>query len=127
MDGDLFIKKHTGNYMIYPGHPLVLACAIMHQFKGIEAAIDRQGLGYEAAMASNNIPGAGCHVHAALTVLKKGAEGCSVDEMVLHANEYWVRGNAGGHDKNVEAGIDQAKALEKWFREHITEWYKIKG
>jgi hypothetical protein len=92
MKGDLFIKAHTGQYMVYPGHPLVLACAIMHVFDSLDAATDRSDGEYEAALSSSNIPGSGCHVNAALNVLKAGnVGGCPVRRVLWPHRRSMVR------------------------------------
>lgn len=112
----------------YPGHPLVLACFIMDCFADFASASERQMTqanpdGFSAASRDTRIPGAGCHVGAALDVLRIGSKGGSADEMVKFATEYWDRGLAGGHVNNVSAGQKQAKDIEPHFRRMAASWF----
>lgn len=113
---------------VYPGHPLVLACFIMDSFADFAAASEHQVTqdnphGFSAASRDARIPGAGCHVGAALDVLRIGSKGGSADEMVKFATEYWDRGRAGGHVNNVQAGQIQAKGIESHFRSLAASWF----
>lgn len=120
--GHLIIKELTGDWSVYPGHPLVLATAIMEVFPSYEAANAPTGHGWCQALGDQRIPGAGCHVGAAMRVLKLGAEGRGPEAMVGYADKYWREGQAGGHLKNVDAGIAQAAAIEARFRELASMW-----
>lgn len=121
--GGLIIKDLTGNWPVYPGHPLVLATAIMKVFPTFESANKPSGHGWCEALADCRIPGAGDHVGAAMRVLKLGLDGAGQDAMVEYAMDYWDRGNAGGHVENVEAGQEQAKAIEPHFRALVDSWF----
>lgn len=123
MEGGLIIKDVTGDWPVYPGHPLVLATAIMNVFPDFAAANKPTQHGWCEALADSRIPGAGDHVGAAMRVLKLGAEGASADAMVESARDYWDRGNAGGHIKNVQAGQEQSRAVEPHFRELARAWF----
>ena len=123
MEGRQFIKSVTGNYPVYPGHPLVLATAIMEFYSDFPTANAPTEHGWCAALSDSRIPGAGDHVGAAVRCLSIGAEGGSVDEMVAAAGSYWERGQAGGHHGYVCAGIEQAKAVEPKFRELAERWF----
>lgn len=39
--------------------------------------------------------------------LKIGSEGGSAEQMIEYAKLHWVGGNAGGHHKYVQAGVEQ--------------------
>lgn len=121
--GGIIIKELTGDWPVYPGHPLVLAAAIMKVFPNFEAASKPSGHGWSEALADSRIPGAGDHVGAAMRVLKLGADGAGEDAMVEYAKDYWDRGNAGGHFKNVEPGQVQARAVEPHFRALAKAWF----
>lgn len=123
MHGGLIIKDLTGDWPVYPGHPLVLATAIMEVFPSFDAAHRKTEHGWCEALGDSRIPGAGDHVGAAMRVLKLGAEGRSADDMIDFARDYWDRGNAGGHHKNLEAGRAQAKAAESHFRDLAKVWF----
>ena len=122
-NGDLIIKDLTGDFPVYPGHPLTLATAIMKVFPSYEAANRPSGHGWCEALADGRIPGAGDHVGAALQVLKLGADGAGEDAMVEYARAYWGRGSAGGHFKNVASGQVQANAIEPHFRALAKTWF----
>lgn len=123
MHGAHIITDLTGSYPVYPGHPLVLATAIMEVFATFDAANKPTSHGWCEALGDSRIPGAGCHVGAAMRVLQMGARGEGADEMVTQARDYWDRGQAGGHQKNVPAGQEQAKAIEPRFRELAKTWF----
>lgn len=120
--GGLIIESLTGDWPVYPGHPLVLAAAIIELFPDFAAANKLTVHGWSEALADYRVPGAGDHVGAAMHTLALGAQGASVDVMVQYANAYWDRGKAGGHSTSVEPGRRQAHALEHHFREHVKAW-----
>lgn len=121
--GAFVIKDLTGDWPVYPGHPLVLATAIMSVFPKFSEANHPTEHGWCQALVDSRIPGAGDHVGAAMRVLELGAKGAGVDEMVKCAMDYWASGNAGGHHDNVEAGRAQAHTAEARFRELAAVWF----
>lgn len=121
-DGSFIIKDLTGEWPVYPGHPLVLATAIMKVFPDFDAANAKTPHGWSAALGDGRIPGAGDHVGAAVRVLEIGAKGGGTQEMVTYANEYWTRGQAGGHVNAVAAGAAQAEAIRPHFEAAAGEW-----
>ncbi|MFK4705631.1 hypothetical protein ABIC83_002470 [Roseateles asaccharophilus] len=123
MEGSLLIEKMTGSWPVYPGHPLVLATAIMKIFPTFTDANATTEHGWSAALSDQRIPGAGDHVGAAMRVLEIGAKGGAVDEMVQYATRYWTDGRAGGHERNVASGIEQAAAIEPHFRAAAASWF----
>lgn len=123
VQGDTFIQEVTGDGPVYPGHPMVLAAAIMAVFHDYSSASKATEHGWCAALGDQRIPGAGDHVGAAMRCLKIGNDGGTADQMVEYANRYWVSGNAGGHHKNVQAGIEQASVMESTFRELARSWF----
>lgn len=123
MDGHLLVLKLCGDGLVYPGHPLVLATIVMSIFPSYEEACAPTDHGWSAALADSRVPGAGDHVGAAMAVLRKGADGAAVDEMVLTARDYWDKGQAGGHVKNVPSGSHQAGVIEPHFRELAARWF----
>lgn len=124
MNGHQFIHKATGEWMAYPGHPLVLAAAIMSIFPSYKEANAPTQYGWCEAVGDNRIPGAGDHVYAAMRCLSIGADGGTADQMIEYAKDYWNEGGAGGHAKNIEAGKRQAEAIEPSFRELAAAWFK---
>jgi hypothetical protein len=122
-NGSLLIQKLTGSWPVYPGHPLVVATAIMEVFPDFDSARAPGLHGWSAALTDSRIPGASDHVGAAVTVLEIGAKGGSSDEMVQYASEYWENGRAGGHVKNVEAGREQAQLIQQHFADLCSRWF----
>ncbi|MHD0644450.1 hypothetical protein ACYPKM_02285 [Pseudomonas aeruginosa] len=123
LDFDVVIQDLTGQPIVYPGHPLVLAYLVMRAFSSFSVANGKEpGSDYHRALTSS-IPGAGDHMHAAVRALALGDSGNSIDDMVAFAYDYWNRGNAGGHTGNVSAGITQAVAIESAFRELAATWF----
>lgn len=121
--GSQIIHELTGTWPVYPGHPLVLATAIMRVFPSYAAAAAPSDHGWCEALADSRITGAGDHVSAAMGVLQLGASGAHADAMVERARDYWDRGNAGGHTKNVAPGQAQAMSVEPHFRELAKRWF----
>lgn len=123
--GAFIIEELTGSGPVYPGHPLVLATAIMRVFPSFAAANAPSGHGWCVALADSRIPGAGDHVGAAMRTLELGSRGIAVDDLVAHAMRYWEEGQAGGHAKNVDAGKFQAGMIEPHFRAIAGKWFKV--
>lgn len=124
MKGDLLIQSVTGKLPVYPGHPLVLATAIMDLYPNLASALAPVKSGCSAALSDDRLSGAGCHMRAALTCLSIGAGGGSVAEMVEYSNRYWVDGGAGGHVGQVDAGSAQAEKMSALFQETVQDWLK---
>lgn len=121
-EGLTLINKLTGNWPVYPGHPLVVAVTIMHFYPNYAAANNTTENGWTEAVGDIRIPGAGCHVRAAMRTLEMGFTGSSVDDMVAYAKRYWTDGGAGGHSRFVADGEAQADAIESTFREMAKTW-----
>lgn len=122
--GAVIIQELTGAWPVCPGHPLVLATAIMRVFPSFEEANSPSGHGWSVALADSRIPGAGDHVGAAMRTLALGARGGNSDAMVAFAKRYWEEGQAGGHGKNVSVGTVQAEKIEPHFRSIAAGWFK---
>lgn len=120
----MIIRDLTGEWPVYPGHPLVVATAIMKVFPTFGEANRRSEQGCCAALADSRIPGAGDHVGAAMSLLRLGATGASADAMIEYGATYWSRGQAGGHAAKVQPGQDQAMVAEPHFRALVKEWFK---
>ena len=82
MQGDTFIREETGESLVYPGHPLVVATAIMAAFPDFCSANKPTKNGWCEALGDNRIPGAGDHVGAAMRCLQIGSEGSTPDQMI---------------------------------------------
>jgi hypothetical protein len=119
------IKELTGQYMVYPGHPLVLATVIMSVFDSFGDASDSNADGRSRAITSDAIPGAGDHASAALRVLAVGANDGTLDEMVEYARRYWNENQAGGHRDSVAKGNTQADRIEPHFRAKAAAWFQL--
>ncbi len=121
--GALIVHELTGDWPVYPGHPLVIATAIMRVFVPGDQPADVEAGRWSAALQDSRIPGAGDHVRAAIRLLDRGSRGEILDSLVESARSYWTEGQAGGHDKNVVAGQAQADRIECHFRSTATAWF----
>ncbi|WP_274644729.1 hypothetical protein [Pseudomonas serbica] len=115
-----WIRQVSGADLVFPGHPVVIACSIMALYSDIaQVTAPATEVGSAEAMADGRVPGAGDCVRAALHALTSGA---SVGEMLETMRRYWSRSQAGGHMGNVDPGIAQALKLEPYFRENVENW-----
>ena len=119
------LKEEFDSSFVYPGHPLVLGFLIMRRFQDYASANAPTGHGFSEALGCNDISGAGCHVNAAMNMLKMGSQGKSIEEMIDYANQYWVHGGAGGHAKNVIPGSELASKVQPRFVELAQKWFAI--
>lgn len=122
--GAFIIEELTGDWPVYPGHPLVLAMAIMRVFPSFTEANAPSVNGWCVAITDTRIPGAGDHVGAAMQMLEMGSRGLDADAMVTYAARYWEEGLAGGHVKHVAVGKAQAERIEPHFRAMSEQWFK---
>ncbi len=123
--GAFIIHELTGEWPVYPGHPLVLATTIMRVFLSFAEANAPSEHGWCAALGDSRIPGAGDHVGAAMRTLELGSRGFDTDAMVTYAKRYWEDGQAGGHVANVDAGKAQAEKIESHFRAIAGRWFNV--
>lgn len=121
--GSITIQRLIGEWPVYPGHPLVLATAIMNVFANFEEANAPSGNGFCQALGDSRIPGAGDHVSAAMGVLALGAAGRHAEQMVEAAVKFWESGQAGGHMQSVEAGRLQAEQIRPHFEASAKQWF----
>lgn len=125
IEGADSILKATGQWPVYPGHPLVIAWEIMTTFPTPTAAlgIDREfGLNCPNAVSDIRITGGGGEVHAACTLLQKAQAGAPAADLISWADARWTDSQAGGHVKNVQAGLEQAEKLKAGFGEKLAAW-----
>lgn len=125
MDGVTAVFEATGQYPVYPGHPLTVAWAIMSVFSTPAEALEsiRQGgLNCPNAVADNRISGGGGEVRYACDLLRRAVGGMSAEDLVSLADTYWVDGQAGGHIKAVQPGLAQAEKLKPLFAAKLTNW-----
>lgn len=100
----------------------MLATAIMAVFPDFESASRPTEHGWSFAHSDSRIPGAGDHVGAAVSLLRLGSEGSNAEQMIEYGKRYWEQGKAGGHVDHVQAGSEQAVAIESAFRELAAQW-----
>lgn len=123
MEGYRLLKEWTGETdFAYPGHPLIIAAMVMSLYPSMTEAGRPCEQGWAEALGDSRIPGAGCHVGAGITALRRASEGQTCDQVVEWANRYWSEGKAGGHVANVPAGLEQAKMVEPHFRRLFASW-----
>lgn len=127
MEGMQIIKVATGDYPVYPGHPLVIAREIIGIFDSPDLALapcKTNGLNCPEAVADNRISGGGGEVGYACHLLKAARNGMPADEFIRRADEYWVSVSAGGHVNAVAPGLAQAAKLKAEFPIKLAEWLK---
>lgn len=110
-----WIDYLTGEYPVYPGHPLVTATMIMERFPNIKEANQK-------ALSCIDITGSGDGVQNGLNLLnsKKAPE-----EMVTYADEIWIRYQAGGIHERVPSGLAQAEKLKEIFLFKVRKWLNV--
>lgn len=115
----------TGEYPVYPGHPLVIAYQIMAVFPTPSSALQMDtsgGLNCHKAVSDQRISGGGGELNAACTLLAKAIGGTAADELIAWADERWVSSQAGGHAKSVAPGLSQAEKLKPQFPQKLQHW-----
>lgn len=125
MDGAREIVAMTGEYPVYPGHPLVVAWEIISVFKTPSDAlrvVTDHGLNCPEAVADNRISGGGGEVFRACDLLRRAKDGATPEELIAWADECWRTGQAGGHLKAIEPGLAQAEKLKPLFAEKLARW-----
>lgn len=123
-EGAKAVRAATGDYPVYPGHPLTTAWQIMEVFDSPKAALmpAADGLGYPAALTDGRISGAGGEVRAACDLLRKALDGVPAEELLAWADDRWIAGSAGGHTRAVAPGLAQANLLKPVFAERLAAW-----
>ena len=117
---------HLSECVVYPGHPVVLACMVMDRYASLQEALaPKDQHGTPAALADQLIPGAGCAVYAALDFLsdvKAGRKNRAFQE----AERYWRNweSNSGSSYRAQQgaAGRAQAEKLRPYFEDRIKVW-----
>ncbi len=125
MEGAKAVIEVTGEYPVYPGHPLTVAWEIMSVFATPSEALaiyQQHGLNCPNAVTDNRISGGGGEVCRACDLLRKAVGGTSAEDLILWADERWVEGRAGGHIKAVEPGLAQAEKLKPLFAAKLASW-----
>lgn len=125
MDGMRAVHTATGEYPIYPGHPITVAWQIIKTFASPSEALTIDttgGLNCPAAVSDNRISGAGGEVHRACELLRRAKNGASAEELMAWADEAWTSGQAGGHTKAVQPGLAQAEKLKPHFPGALAAW-----
>lgn len=117
-----WIREVSGTDLVFPGHPVVIACAIIALYGALPSVIAGTENGSIEALADSRIPGTSDCVRCAVHALKSGR---SVSEMLDEMRRYWSRSQAGGHMGNVDPGIAQALKLEPYFRENVEPWLAL--
>ena len=118
-------------HVVYPGHPLVIATFILAKYgDDLSRAFEYAGVISDfrcpAALADNDIPGAGDCVSSALDLLHRIMKGeRSPADSIEFAHKRWTaeRQDCGYRDR-LEPGEAQAKAIEPDFLELIAKAIK---
>ena len=117
-----WIREVSGADLVFLGHPVVIACAIIALYPSIGKVTAPTKHGAKEALADLRVPGAGDCVRVAVHALQSGG---SATDMLDEMRRYWSRSQAGGHKGNVDPGIAQAIKLEPYFRENVGPWLAL--
>lgn len=115
----------TGEYPVYPGHPLTVAWEIMSVFQSPEQALQTvktNGLNCPESVADSRISGGSGEVHRACDLLRLARQGANPAELIKWADEKWVAGQAGGHVKAIQPGLAQAEKIKPLFGQKLAAW-----
>lgn len=114
---------------VYPGHPLVIAVAIMETYDSLDAANERtehaDGFSCPEALSDSRIPGAGGCVYSALDLLNHIRIGHrDIEGFIEAADELWgdIDGNVRNYPQKYQAGLDNAALHKDRFRELAATW-----
>ena len=124
-EGARAVMDVTGEYPVYPGHPLTIAWEIISVFKTPTEALQTvktDSLNCPEAVADNRITGAGGEVYRACELLRRAQQGIKVDDLIAWADECWVSGCAGGYSRAVQPGLEQAERLKPLFAGKLADW-----
>jgi hypothetical protein len=127
-EGTRAVVDVTGEYPVYPGHPLTIAWEIMTVFRSpVEAlkTVTTNGLNCPEAVADSRISGGGGEVHRACDLLRRAQQGVSASELIEWADEKWIGGQAGGHVKAIQPGLAQAEKIKPLFAEKLAAWLTV--
>lgn len=118
------VHAATGDYPVYPGHPITTAWQIMEVFDSPQDALmpAGDGLNCPAALADSRISGAGGEVWVACELLRKALDGVPAEELFAWADDRWIAGSAGGHTRAVAPGMAQANLLKPVFADRLSAW-----
>lgn len=125
MEGAKAVIEVTGEYPVYPGHPLTVAWEIMSVFATpIEALAlyQQHSLNCPNAVADNRITGGGGEVHRACDLLRKAIAGERAEDLIRWADDCWIDGQGGGHVKAIAPGLAQAEKLKPLFAAKLKDW-----
>lgn len=127
-DGAHAVLDATGEWPVYPGHPLTVAWEIMSVFPSHVEALritTASGPNCPEAVADNRISGGGGEVHRACDLIRLAQQGAGADELIEWADQKWISGQAGGHLKAVEPGLAQAEKIKPLFAKKLAAWLAV--
>lgn len=113
------------DHAAYPGHPIVIACMIMDRYQDrAHATRVEPGDQFPNASADMFIPGAGCAVATAQTVLKLAQEH-GVEHAFALATRYWdgyLEQDKVRNRNDYDRGLLQFERIKERFVEHLAVW-----
>lgn len=127
-EGARAVLDVTGEYPVYPGHPLTLAWEIMAVFQSPAEALQSVttgGLNCPAAVADIRISGGGGEVNRACDLVRLAQQGVSVSDLIEWADKKWVDGQAGGHLEAIHPGLAQAEKIKLPFGQKLATWLAV--
>ena len=109
---------------VFPGHPLVIAVAILRKYSDVSKAfVKEEGHNYANALEDIDIPGAGGCVNSALDAIRYVQNGLmGINKAVEWCRDTWDRidDNATNKPDRYFLGIKEAEEYEAEFRSRMT-------
>ena len=116
------IETLSGQSLVWPGHPLVVAFSILRAFPRLSDAKELTSGGHMAAMGSEDVVGSYEARKLVIFALSRLVAGVPVALALGEMSRYWLDSAAEGHWANVVPGIQQALAVERSFLRDIDAW-----
>lgn len=117
-------EEHVGAALVYPTHPVAMACMVMDRFANLEDATSKSETAmYCHALVDDFLPGSGCAVMAGLDVLKLAKAGNLQGAHAL-AERYWqnVETNFPARQELNAAGRSQGEKLKARLESRLQVW-----
>jgi hypothetical protein len=115
-------KRLLGGHSVYPGHPITVALMITEMFPDLESADRPTEHVFPAALGSQDIPGAGGNVYAALELLRSLKRGKDFEKGMADAEKQWLSQVEGYRDDRVAEGSRQAEVARGILEGRIQAW-----
>lgn len=115
-----FEKRHIGESVRYPGHPIVLAYLITQKYSSLNQAL-RKNLFYLKVLEDKDIIGADKNIYAALEFLHQ-SKNINFNKAWQEAQEDWKTLTDGYNDDVIAHGAKQALMIKEKIIEKLKSW-----